>query len=80
MRVLADSLRARYLEKLGLENEFPEDGYQGDYIYEIAQGMIEEAGDGFQDAKQDIFRKRAQDAIFADIDITLKRIGISFDS
>ena len=48
MRVLADSLRARYLEKLGLENEFPEDGYQGDYIYEIAQGMIEEAGDGFQ--------------------------------
>ncbi|MCI5212222.1 MAG: arginine--tRNA ligase, partial [Candidatus Electrothrix sp. ATG2] len=36
MRVLADSLRARYLEKLGLDNEFPEDGYQGDYIYEIA--------------------------------------------
>jgi len=80
MRVLADSLRARYLEKLGLENEFPEDGYQGDYIYEIAQGMIDEAGDGFQDAEQDIFRKRAQDAIFADIDVTLKRIGITFDS
>ena len=80
MRVLADSLRARYLEKLGLENEFPEDGYQGDYIYEIALGMIDEAGDGFQDAEQDIFKKRAQDAIFADIDVTLKRIGIAFDS
>ncbi|MCI5166179.1 MAG: arginine--tRNA ligase [Candidatus Electrothrix sp. GM3_4] len=81
MRVLADSLRARYLEKLGLENEFPEDGYQGDYIYEIAQGMIDEAGDGFKDVEdQALFRKRAQDAIFADIDTTLKRIGIAFDS
>lgn len=82
MRVLADSLKARYLEKLGLENEFPEDGYQGDYLYEIAQGMIDEAETGadFQDADQDVFRKRAQDAIFADIDATLKRIGIAFDS
>ena len=34
----------------------------------------------FKDAEQDIFRKRAQDAIFADIDTTLKRIGITFDS
>ncbi len=80
MRVLGGSLQARYLEKLGLENEFPEDGYQGDYMYEIAQSMIDEANDGFKDADLDVFRKRAQDAIFADIDTTLKRIGITFDS
>jgi arginyl-tRNA synthetase len=80
MRVLADSLKARYLEKLGLENEFPEDGYQGDYIYEIAKAMIKEKADGFKDAEQDVFRKRAQEAIFVDIDATLKRIGIGFDS
>ncbi|MCI5130822.1 MAG: arginine--tRNA ligase [Candidatus Electrothrix sp. EH2] len=80
MRVLADSLKARYLEKLGLDNEFPEEGYQGDYIYEIAQGMIDEAGKGFQHEEQAVFRKRAQEAIFADIDATLKRIGIAFDS
>jgi hypothetical protein len=36
------------LEKLGLPHEFPEDGYQGEYMQEIAQGMIDEAGDGFQ--------------------------------
>jgi arginyl-tRNA synthetase len=80
MRVLGASLKARYLEKLGLPNEFPEDGYQGGYMYDIAQGMIDEAGDGFKDADLDVFRKRAQEAIFADIDATLKRIGISFDS
>jgi arginyl-tRNA synthetase len=80
MRVLADSLKARYLEKLGLDNEFPEDGYQGHYIYEIAQTMIDESGDSLQDAEQAVFRQQAQDAIFADIDATLQRIGIVFDS
>ncbi|MCI5194643.1 MAG: arginine--tRNA ligase [Candidatus Electrothrix sp. AW5] len=80
MRVLADSLKARYLEKLGLENEFPDDGYQGHYIYEIAQTMIDESGDSLQDAEQAVFRQQAQDAIFADIDATLQRIGIVFDS
>jgi arginyl-tRNA synthetase len=49
-------------------------------MYDIAQGMIDEAGEGFKDADLDVFRKRAQEAIFADIDSTLKRIGISFDS
>ena len=80
MRVLGASLQARYLELLGLPNTFPEDGYQGDYLYAIARLMIDEAGDGFKDAELDLFRKRAQDAIFADIDATLQRIGISFDS
>lgn len=80
MRILADSLKARYLEKLSLENEFPDDGYQGDYMYAIAQTMIDESGDSLQDAEQAVFRQQAQDAIFADIDTTLKRIGIAFDS
>jgi arginyl-tRNA synthetase len=80
MRVLGASLQARYLELLGKPNEFPEDGYQGDYLYEIARTMIENQGDGFKDADLNFFKKRAQDAIFADIDATLKRIGIEFDS
>ncbi|NLX18459.1 MAG: arginine--tRNA ligase [Desulfobulbus sp.] len=80
MRVLGESARARYLELLGLPSSFPEDGYQGDYIYEIARSMIEEGGDSFIDAPVDIFKERAQQAIFTDIDTTLKRIGIDFDT
>lgn len=80
MRVLGASLKARYLELIGQPYEFPEDGYQGDYLYEIARGMIENNGDTFKDAELDQFRKRAQDAIFTDIDATLQRIGITFDS
>lgn len=80
MRVLGESTRARYLELLGLANTFPEDGYQGDYIYDIAKSMIEEGGDTFKDAEIGVFKDRAQKAIFADIDATLQRIGISFDT
>ena len=50
------------------------------YMYNIAQSMIDEAGEGFKAAHVNVFRKRAQEAIFADIDATLKRIGIVFDS
>ncbi len=80
MRVLGESTQARYLELLGLANTFPEDGYQGDYIYDIARSMVDEGGDSFKDAEIAVFKDRAQQAIFADIDATLKRIGIGFDT
>ena len=80
MRVLGESTRARYLELLGLPFEFPEDGYQGDYSRDIGRAMVEEGGESFRDADLNVFKKRAQQAIFADIDATLKRIGIGFDT
>ncbi len=80
MRVLGESTKARYLELLNQPNEFPEDGYQGSYIYDIAQSIIDNSGEALLDAEIDIFKHKAKDAIFEDIDATLKRIGISFDS
>ncbi|MFH1209113.1 MAG: arginine--tRNA ligase [Candidatus Omnitrophota bacterium] len=41
MRMLAQSVWARYNELLGMEMPFPEDGYQGDYVREIAREIIE---------------------------------------
>ncbi len=80
MRVLGASLKARYLELLGLENEFPEDGYQGEYLYDIARDLVDRYGDRLRDSEVMEFKEHAQKAIFADIDATLKRIGIEFDS
>jgi arginyl-tRNA synthetase len=80
MRVLGASTKARYLELLGLDNDFPEDGYQGEYIYNIAARLKEESGSGLQDKDVLFFKDRAQKEIFADIDRTLQRIGIIFDS
>src|SRR5262245_1196068 len=40
MRVLAQSLRARYLQQLGDSAELPEEGYQGEYLIEIAKTLV----------------------------------------
>ncbi len=80
MRVLGESTRARYLELLGRESAFPEDGYQGDYIYDIARSILDESGDSLAEADFIPFKERAQAAIFEDIDHTLRKIGISFDT
>lgn len=80
MRVLGASTKARYLELLGLESEFPEDGYQGDYIYDIARDIIDEAGDSLKNTEVEIFRDKAQAAIFAGINTTLRNMGVRFDS
>ena len=81
MRVLGESTRARYLELLGLPHTFPEDGYQGEYIYEIARGLIVKFGDSLKD-ENDVapFKEAAEQAIFVDINQTLTRFDVSFDS
>jgi len=81
MRVLGESTRARYLELLGLPSQFPEDGYQGDYIVDIAREMIAEQGDSLKD-QADVapFTKKAKEMIFKDIAGTLERMGIVFDN
>lgn len=45
MRMMALSIEARYLEALGKESEFPEDGYRGQEMIDIAQRMVAEQGD-----------------------------------
>ncbi|MDG4474759.1 arginine--tRNA ligase [Thiovibrio frasassiensis] len=81
MRVLGESTRARYLEALGLPFTFPEDGYQGQYIRDIAQELIEEQGDALKDeADVLVFKNKAERVIFADINSTLHRLGIVFDN
>jgi arginyl-tRNA synthetase len=80
MMVLAQSVRARYLEALGATVAFPEDGYQGDYIRDIARELVEEHGNALADATDDgVFREAAERAIFASIRATQERMGIVFD-
>ncbi|MDZ7683644.1 MAG: arginine--tRNA ligase [Fodinibius sp.] len=41
MRVLGQSVRARYLQELGRDVELPEGGYEGEYIKDIAQALVD---------------------------------------
>ncbi|MGH7896795.1 MAG: arginine--tRNA ligase, partial [Candidatus Binatia bacterium] len=80
MQVLAASVRARYLEKLGRPASFPEDGYQGEYIREIATALEAEHGAKLADTDDPgVFQRAAEQAIFADINATLERMRIRFD-
>ena len=81
MRVLGESVRARYLELLGRDHEFPEDGYQGEYIYDIARKLVETEDQSLADCESVApFKQAAERTIFEDISTTLKRMGISFDN
>jgi arginyl-tRNA synthetase len=80
MRVLGQSVQARYLEILGKDSEFPEGGYEGEYIKDIAQELVDEKGDALVDSDWTPFKEKAEQAIFADIDATLKRMNIHMDN
>jgi arginyl-tRNA synthetase len=45
--LLGKSVSARYMQALGHDESFPDEGYHGDYIGEIAQELIAEHGDKF---------------------------------
>jgi arginyl-tRNA synthetase len=80
MRLLGESVRARYLNALGRDAALPEDGYQGEYIADIARELVASRGETLADAT-DIgeFRSTAVKSIFADITRTCDRLGIKFD-
>ncbi len=81
MRVLGQSVQARYLQLTGRDVPFPDGGYEGEYIRDIAKSLAVEFGDKLQD-KEDIsvFKERAEKEIFNDISATLNRMNIRMDS
>jgi arginyl-tRNA synthetase len=78
MRILAQSVEARYFELLGKDLKLPEDGYQGEYIKDIAQIILDENGKDLN-AGSNIFKNKAEEIIFNDIKDSLKKLGINFD-
>ena len=81
MKLLGESVRVRYLQELGREATLPEDGYQGEYIREIARGLIQQHRDGLADTTDlEAFRSAAVDAIMAEIRKTCDGLGVRFDN
>ena len=80
MKLLGESVRARYLQQHGIDAPMPEDGYQGEYIVDIARALKAERGDSLVSVTDlEIFRAVAVKAIFAEINQTCTRLGIHFD-
>ena len=83
MNTLGRSTWSRYRELLGIKEEFSPDNYQGEYIKDIAQGIIDKHGKEFLDKQVDevlpFFRKYSLDSILSGIRNDLSEFGVEFD-
>lgn len=84
MRTLGSSVYLRYQELLGKSIEFPKDYYQGDYIKDIATGIINEKGKVFWDVPIEeclqFFIDRAVHDIFTGIKQDLADFDVDFEN
>ena len=81
MRVLGESVYVRYMELLGENLEIPDGGYEGLYIKDIAKIIFDTHQEKFKgDGGNKIFKQTAEEYIFEDIEKTLEKIGLKFDS
>ena len=66
MDILAASTWLRYLELCGVELTFPSNGYQGDYVWDIAATLHREQGEKFRHEQTEVFNKVCDDAPLGD--------------
>jgi arginyl-tRNA synthetase len=83
MDIFAASVSARYLELCGREIAFPDDGYRGAYIIDIAREILDAEGERWADADADEreahFKEQAYAAVLEHLKHVLHGMGVDFD-
>ena len=81
--LFGQSIAFHYLQGFGVESEFPEDGYHGDYVATLADEIAEEVGDGLVKAPEDERNSKLRDAgiahMLGKMKASLERFGTRFD-
>lgn len=84
VRLLGESVFARYRELLGLQSEFPGDGYRGDYVGDIARAVFEAEGERFRESTFEeagqFFVDFSLGMMLRDIRDDLASFGTTFDN
>ncbi|MBE9566755.1 MAG: arginine--tRNA ligase, partial [Proteobacteria bacterium] len=80
----AVTLEARYLQQLGQEATVPEDGYQGDYVIDMAEELVEAEGDKYlkmpREERLQAFYKYSLEQIIAGQQRDMAAFGVTFDT
>jgi len=83
MENLGLSLYSRYRELFGEPSEFPENGYPGDYVKDLALAVKQQYGNQYLNGDRDtaikFFTKYGGDALLGTIRSQLQDFGIAFD-
>ena len=77
--MLGESVQIRYRQILGEDIELSDDHYQGDYITDLAQELVDEHGNSLLDQPIPYFSDFAKGKISAKQKASLKQINIEFD-
>jgi arginyl-tRNA synthetase len=84
MKLLGGSVYARYLERYGRTVTFPEDGYRGSYIVQVAELIQERLGPALLDLPaeqaEEQCRELAGESLLQLIRQDLARFGVTLDS
>ncbi|MBD3426163.1 MAG: arginine--tRNA ligase [Candidatus Omnitrophica bacterium] len=83
IRLLGESVKVRYRNLCGRQEDMPEDGYMGDYIIDIAREIKEQKGEAMlgDDRQTDrFFQDHAVKYMMGLIEKDLEDFGVSFDT
>jgi len=84
VETLTRSVDARCQELVGLRVEFPSDGYQGAYVWDLARRILEAEGPALANAAEADRLARIQDhavrMVVEEIRDTLEAFGVTFDT
>ena len=84
LQIFGGSVQARYRQLLGEEVDFPEEGYHGDYVGELAQELVDEHGEKYRGVAGDtdgalLFFDLVEDKMVEQLHRDCTVMGISFD-
>ncbi len=83
MDAFTDSILYHYLKLCGIETEFPDDGYKGSYIEDIAEDIFFKFKDRYAEntkSNREEVKELGKDMMIWKIKSSLARFGIMFDS
>ncbi|KRT77159.1 MAG: arginyl-tRNA synthetase, arginyl-tRNA synthetase [Armatimonadetes bacterium CSP1-3] len=83
VHALAQSVEHHYFAHFGQEKPFPEDGYRGEYVRDLAMQIVQRDGNAWlarpEEERLTAFREFALGEILAEMRRTLEEFGIRFD-
>ncbi len=83
MNAFTDSILHYYLKLCGIETKFPEDGYKGEYIKDIAEDIYAKFGDRYAKNTahdREEVKELGKDMMIWKIKSSLARFGVMFDN
>lgn len=80
MQLFGESVKALYRKSLGLNFDFPEEGYKGESVEEVAQMIRDKFGDGHAEDGLEFWQPAAEELMIERQRADLKRFGVVFDN